>query len=317
METTPCILCGKEDNPAAIEENGYTGRKCAQCGLIYVSPRPSPEEIAALYEHDRAHFSLASHLAGSRGNRLGARHTIRIIRNFIRKGSVLEIGAGTGYFLHEARRAGFEVFANELNPALAGHIAKHFSIPCSSEPLHDSLFGNRRFDIIYHRDVLSHFYDPIAEFDTMHALLKPGGFLVFETGNGGDISPEYFPLFESFQFPDHLFFFSEPNIRELLRKSGFEFMKCYRYSILLQLWIMKYLRVFLAPVRPGKRSADDEGAIESSDMQPPGLRPHDPIKQIIIDGAYLGLFVFRYIIGAVLPKKRRPQTLIVIARKRA
>src|SRR3990170_4015788 len=100
---------------------------------------------------------------------------------------MLEIGAGSGYFLYEARKKGFDVYANEYNPVLASFIQTKLGIPCASEVLHDGHFKGKKFDIIYHRDVLSHCFDPISDFRKLHGMLNPGGFMVFETGNGGDI----------------------------------------------------------------------------------------------------------------------------------
>ena len=57
MEDVNCILCGTASDYVLIEQDGYKVRKCPQCGLFYVSPRPSVEEIAALYENDSANIS--------------------------------------------------------------------------------------------------------------------------------------------------------------------------------------------------------------------------------------------------------------------
>jgi Zn ribbon nucleic-acid-binding protein len=58
METISCILCRVDDSFPIIQENGYTGRKCRRCGLIYISPRPSREDIKDLYAHDQAVISV-------------------------------------------------------------------------------------------------------------------------------------------------------------------------------------------------------------------------------------------------------------------
>ena len=58
----------------------------------------------------------------------------------------------------------------------------------------------------------------------MNERLKDNGFLIFETGNLGDVEEKYFKLFTSFQLPDHLCFFSDKNLKELLQRTGFEFI---------------------------------------------------------------------------------------------
>ena len=62
VETIGCILCGGAGNRVVIEENGYQGRRCDACGIIFVSPRPSREEVSAIYARDTAHVSSAHQL---------------------------------------------------------------------------------------------------------------------------------------------------------------------------------------------------------------------------------------------------------------
>ena len=88
---------------------------------------------------------------------------------------------------------------------------------------------------------MSHFYDPLGEFRRMRAALRPGGWLIFETGNGGDVDPKYFEHFSVFQYPDHLFFFSLANVLALLERSDFELVELHRYSVLPQLRALETL----------------------------------------------------------------------------
>ena len=141
---------------------------------------------------------------------------------------MLEIGAGAGYFLDEARNEGFKVYGIEFNDIQAEFMRSKFGIYCEESPLDVSLFDGMKFDIIYHCDVLSHFYDPVSEFRKINDKLKKNGIVVFETGNFGDVKKEYYRFVIKFQYPDHLFFFSEKNFKELLGRTGFEFIKIYR-----------------------------------------------------------------------------------------
>ena len=161
--------------------------------------------------------------------RLYARHHLRQIRRHARRGRLLEVGAGNGNVLVEARRRGFEVRGLEPNPIQAAFIRDKLGIPCF-ESL-DEVGRDRTvepFDVIYHRDVLSHFFDSLEEFSTLNDLLADGGTMVFETGIG-DVDHSYFRLIPLFQLPDHLFFFSDRNIDELLRRTGFIRVATRRY----------------------------------------------------------------------------------------
>ena len=155
---------------------------------------------------------------------------------------MLEIGAGAGYFLDEAKKEGFAAYGIEINNIKADFIRSKLGIPCEESPLDVSLFDGKKFDIIYHCDVISHFYDPISEFQKINDRLGEKGIVAFETGNFGDVKEEYYRFVAKFQYPDHLFFFSEHNLKELLGRTGFEFIKIYRYSILPELFISKMLK---------------------------------------------------------------------------
>jgi len=328
MEDIQCIFCDKGSDRVVIEENGYKGRKCPQCGLIFVSPRPTLSEILNLYSHNQAHLSAEMHLSGEFTRRLYARHNLAVIKRYGKGGSLLEIGTGAGYFLDEARKEGFEVYGIELNKIQANFVKNTLSIPCQETPLDESSFGGRRFDIIYHCDVLSHFYDPIAEFKKINRKSKDGGMLVFETGNLGDVDERHFSAFTEFYYPDHLFFFGENNLKELLKLTRFELVKKYKYCILAQLLISKASKratdfiKSLEGVRSSAKFSTTKAQPSStgeSGSDHPNKKAHGRSKVVVISlvsfiTRYF-LYLLRYNIGYVMPKKGRPQTVIVIAQK--
>src|ERR1035437_8075906 len=107
-QSITCPFCpgtGLDQDPIVIRENGYSGRKCPSCSLIYVSPRPVPSEIDEIYRQDHAHVSAVSQPSGI-SKRLHDRHTLRIIERRRGGGRLLEIGPGRGSFVSEARARG-------------------------------------------------------------------------------------------------------------------------------------------------------------------------------------------------------------------
>ena len=313
MEDIQCIFCNRSSDQIVIEESGFKGRKCPQCGLIFISPRPTFSEILNLYVHNQARASAQLRIYADFIKRLYARHHLAIIKKYIRSGSLLEIGAGAGYFLEEAKKEGFEVYGIELNKVQANFINHTLAIPCEESPLDESSFDGRKFDIVYHCDVISHFYDPIAEFRKTNDKLSDNGILVFETGNLGDVEEKYYRAFTEFQYPDHLFFFGENNLKELLKLTGFELIKIYRYSILSELLISKMSKKVLDFIkyRATTRNLGTDSAGEVASSSIGGVS----FKRLIKNAHGYFLFLVRYRIGYVTPKKGRPQTVIVIARK--
>ncbi|MGA3297075.1 MAG: class I SAM-dependent methyltransferase [Candidatus Bathyarchaeia archaeon] len=310
MENIQCIFCKKSTDIVAIEEDGYKGKKCPECGLIYVSPRPTRSEIHALYRSSssKTYFAKCQDVFGTLSTRLVARHHVRIIKTFLQKGSILELGSGTGEFLGEARREGFDVSGIELNPRLSRFINEELSIPCENRPLNSSSFDSKKFDMVYLCDVLSHYHDPLSEFRQINAKLRDGGFVVFETGNGGDIDPRYFRWFMSFQYPDHLFSFSVNNLLDLLSRTGFQPLRVYSFCILPELILWRALN-YLMRSRAIRRAKGGGNALSAR------VVPQNALKRIGTLGCVR--YLVRYKLGSLLHgMSKMPQTVIVVGRKR-
>lgn len=316
-----CIFCGHgAASDVVIRENGYDGRQCRACGLVYVSPRPRLEAIIDLYGHNEAHVSASSHLAAGYSKRLYARNALGIIRRHAREGDLLEIGAGAGHFLDEARRLGFRPRAIEFNGIQANYIRNTLGLECASQPLSSTPFPGVAFDVIYHCDVISHLYDPIGEFRDMHRALRPGGLLVFETGNIGDIAPRHYALFRKFQYPDHLFFFGRENLARLLEMTGFELVEIHGYAIQLDLLLERSrhrLRRLARRLLRGSSGHEPTGVAQApggESSQPPPAPQNRLVAALKRADQYLN-FVIRYRVGRWLPKGKRPQTMIIVARR--
>jgi 2-polyprenyl-3-methyl-5-hydroxy-6-metoxy-1,4-benzoquinol methylase len=324
MEDIACIFCKRRSDQILIEENGYKGRKCSPCGVIFVSPRPTLSETLNIYSHNQAQTSGEVHIARESIARLYARHNLAIIKRHVREGTLLEIGPGAGYFLDEARRAKFDVYGIEPNQTQANFIKNTLGVPCEETSLGQSSFNGKKFDIVYHCDVLSHFHDPIAEFKKINSKLNDDGLLVFETGNIGDVEEKYLSAFTAFNYPDHLFFFGENSLKELLKLTGFELVKTYTYSILVQLLVTKikgFKQVKEAIRGLGKannltRSLVDAGETTSgSTPRSVFARPRTVTIPFVSSVAGYLLYLIRYKLGRVMPKRGRPQTVIMVARK--
>lgn len=325
MEETTCIFCKIPSDHVVIEENGYKGKQCPQCGLIHISPRPSWEDIENLYGHDHAHVSAESHISNAYPKRLHARHHLRILRSFEKVGDLLEIGAGAGYFLDEARTLGFSPYGLEFNPIQASFIRSALNIPCEQSALNTSIFAGRKFDVVYHCDVISHFFDPISEFRKTNAVMRERSYLVFETGNFGEVDPIHFKHIPRFQYPDHLFFFNTDNLIRLLDETGFEFVRLYRYSIVPELLTLRILfgARELARSPAGKSEgrpvppSDERPLNELPAALPDSVNSPSAFRKCIRNASSYFNYVLRYKIGRIAPKPGRPQTMIVIAKKKS
>jgi 2-polyprenyl-3-methyl-5-hydroxy-6-metoxy-1,4-benzoquinol methylase len=231
------------------------------------------------------------------------------IRNYRKAGSILELGPGGGCFLSEARKRGYQPYGIELNPIEARWINENLHIPCESMPLGEASFGGKHFDIIYHRDVLSHLSDPIAVFREINRAMEKDGLLMFETGNIADVHEKYMKYFSQFSYPDHLFFFGEQSLKTLLEQTGFKCIRIYRETIFLQLLLQKVLWGI-------KDSLKDKNVIEDMELQkdlhPEGGRLSLK-RRLRLLYRYVGYYLSKF--GAIFPNKETPLKLVVVAQK--
>lgn len=292
----------------------------AVSAVLSTSRRAPPVTMCWTSTQVTVHTYLPSPTSHWYARRLRARHNLAIVSSFAEGGDILELGSGGGHFLDEARNRGFSPHGIEPNPIQAQFIREELGIPCEQLPLREVSFGGRRFDVIYHCDVLSHFIDPLAEFAAMHRALKEGGVVVFETGNLADVGESYLSHIPSFQYPDHLYFFGMRSISQLLEQTGFELTRTYIYSILPQLAASRVFTACKTLLHRADSSSSCPAAIavreeSHSDRSREFVRRLGP-KALIARGGQRAKHILRYRIGLVAPKHGRPQTVVAVARRR-
>lgn len=102
--------------------------------------------------------------------------------------SLLDIGCGGGLISEPMARLGAQVTsidASEQNIAVATQHAMHggLSIDYRAMPPEDLATENRQFDVVLALEIIEHVADTDAFYDTLAALVKPGGLLIMSTLN--------------------------------------------------------------------------------------------------------------------------------------
>jgi 2-polyprenyl-3-methyl-5-hydroxy-6-metoxy-1,4-benzoquinol methylase len=344
MQDIGCIFHGgmSSDFPVVFTENGFTARKCPRCNLIFVSPRPSLKEISNLYGHNEADEYARRYVTEGFSRRLYAKHALSILKRHAPNGSILDVGAGAGYFLDEARRYGYQVFGIEMNPIEAEFMKSSLRIDCETSPIHET-YKDMKFEVVSTFNVLSHLYDPIADFQAMSERLKKSGIMLIETGNLAEVRSAYYGHYGRFLLPNHLFFFGEESLRLLLRDCKLDIVEIRRFSILPQIiiagplrWLVK--KLLQMPVSTQKESAPTvEHAANGGelDMEVAGNDCYGSspsaisggggghlqflstrLSPVLVNGKSLLWYLLRTSVGGWLARKGTPQTVIVVARKR-
>lgn len=231
MIAVSCYFCGSNVSHPYAEENGYRLVKCAECGLLYVNPRPAENEVAEAHRYGE-HTNKRLYVA-SRYDRGAIARYQEILRDFYgdelgqRSRSWLDIGCGWGEFMEalEAYSNGrVRVTGTEPNQ-LKREAAQKRGLPVDYFDL-DSHEG--RYDVLSLLNVYSHLTDPKVILRSWSRLLNPGGELFLETGDTANLSSE--AHYRPFYLPDHLHFASEEIVRRLLEEIGFEIVAVRKYQ---------------------------------------------------------------------------------------
>jgi 2-polyprenyl-3-methyl-5-hydroxy-6-metoxy-1,4-benzoquinol methylase len=226
-EKIACNLCGSREHTVLATRdrwlNPLTNVICTQCGLIRVDPMPTGAELDRYYtDHYRLHYQSTPEPTPKSIDRgaKGAHKRLSFLSKLIRPGGrVLDVGAGGGEFLAEAKRLGFEVEGVEPSVGFARYAERTYGVTIHMAPLDKIDFGGRKFDLVHSYHVFEHLRDPLASMKLVHSLLVPGGyFYVAEP----DMAERRTPT-GIFHFA-HVHGFTYETLRMMAEKAGFEWM---------------------------------------------------------------------------------------------
>ena len=202
-------------------------QQCDACGFRFVNPRPVKSEIGRYYQSDDyiSHGVKRRDLV-SRVYRLARifsiRHKFSIVKKYCKPGSVLDIGCGTGEFLAYCRSKGFQVSGVEPNEQARNFAKDENKIPVAGQ-LDSSAGGAGSFNCITMWHVLEHVHELDETIGQIKRLLSPGGVFIAAVPNSNSWDAvKYGPYWAAYDVPRHLYHFTEPAMRMLAEKWGFE-----------------------------------------------------------------------------------------------
>ena len=229
-----CPACGTAPTSPLTLANGAPLRQCPACKLAWWDwPEFDPsafydqnyfqsEQSAKGYDDYASLEPGVRKTARARLTRLAAlrkRFASRLLADG-RPPRLLEIGCGTGCFLDEAARAGWDADGIEVSEYAAQQAQQRgLSVVCG--PIEEIDVPAEEYDCIVLWDVIEHVRDPAQTIRMAAAGLKRGGLLALSTG---DITSWCARLsgrrWHLFNLPEHLFFFSPRALELLLANAG-------------------------------------------------------------------------------------------------
>lgn len=242
-ETVACNMCGSltsTPRPSLTRfvelQSPYEVRQCANCSLIYMSPRPTPDELIAMYLREPYFSEDNADRGASRLDFYGTR-MLRLERARPGRGQLLGIGClEGGYALEVAKSRGWQVHGVESSEILADYARKHLNFEVETVHGWDlSALEDGRFDAVYTHS-FEHFSDPRYVLEQVRRVLRPDGIFMVEVpyqfhsfkdrvrrivvGLLGERRRLIFKNVVPYAF--HLYYFSPVTLRRLLAQQGFD-----------------------------------------------------------------------------------------------
>ncbi|CAM4180780.1 MULTISPECIES: class I SAM-dependent methyltransferase [Flavobacterium] len=195
--------------------------------ILKTDPQPSLEKLPSYYESEdyishtdgkRTLFEKMYHLV----KKSAIQKKVNLLSKYNTKGSVLDIGAGTGDFLIAAKKSDWNTTGIEPSgKAKKIAIDKGVSFENSLADL-----KNESFDVITMWHVLEHVPNLEFQIAELKRLLKPNGTIIIAVPNFKSYDAKYYKSFwAAFDVPRHLWHFSKKGIDLLFQKQNMKLIK--------------------------------------------------------------------------------------------
>ncbi len=221
-----CHVCGGVRVYYLFSTSDYRVVRCEDCGLVFLNPQPSDDELARIYgaNYFLGSDSDTSRQAVSEIKWATARLYLSEISRYcgLDSGHLLEVGCGDGDFLTLAEADGWRVTGIEYSPAACEKARQRLK---NGEVLNGELqtagLPAEQFDLCVLSDVIEHVRSPLDFLQEIHRVLKPGGTLFIATPAIDSWSARFLrQKWMEFKV-EHLTYFDRQTVQTLLFKSGF------------------------------------------------------------------------------------------------
>lgn len=234
IEVTRCAVCGADE--AETVSYGWdrllglpgTFRmcRCRECGLLYLNPRPTEEEMLQYYPEEYEPYSRAiddEPWFQRLNRRYGMSKRCRAVMAYEPGGRLLDVGCATGNFLYEmARRGTWETYGVEPNSKAAQYARQRLGLNVFTGTLRQARFPDDYFDVVSLWNVLEHLHDPMGDLREVNRVLRHGGLLVLSLPNVESLDAWLFGQYwVGWDIPRHLHVFPRPTLKRLLAATGF------------------------------------------------------------------------------------------------
>jgi SAM-dependent methyltransferase len=173
-----CNICGSDRVQTVDPE--FNLCRCDSCGYVFDSPRPSVAEVARFYSQPGKYDPWLQQERAR--DRLWKRRLQKLLPHRA-SGSLLDIGAGIGQFLHHAKPLFAQATGTEVSNSAVLIATEKYGLDLLAGQVEDLNLAPSSFDNITLFHVLEHVPDPARLIYRCRDLLRPKGVLIIAVPN--------------------------------------------------------------------------------------------------------------------------------------
>ncbi len=227
-----CDLCGADDAQPVIDLRDRMFRstsstfqlvRCRRCGLHYLNPRPTIDEIGKYYLEDYAPF--ARNGIAARVKSLTVDRDVKLLWHFLRPPArVIDVGCATGDLLQAVRAHGNpNVLGIEPSEHAAERARERWGIDVLNSTLEQACLPDASIDVAILSHTIEHLPSPSTTLSELRRVITPSGALILWLPNVESLAARLLgEWWIGHDAPRHFYGFTPDTLTRLLRLQGFQ-----------------------------------------------------------------------------------------------
>src|SRR5438270_7651492 len=166
-----CPVCGSAARHSAKLDNGYKLGECVTCALLFAYPRPTLEQLKAVYEPPPP--GVFTDCSPEESRKVGLEYQKLMNSTACTGKKVLEVACNTGFALYGLQQLGYEVTGTDLSESTIRFGREHYGLRrlyCSEFPPAGEA---GMYDVVIASHIIEHVISPRDFVAQCARFLKP------------------------------------------------------------------------------------------------------------------------------------------------
>lgn len=194
--------------------------ECRKCRFGFV-PKENQSHITD-YSHYKDRCTAEETMHGNQWLKIQVNlDRYSLIRRFMPKGRILDVGSGWGHFVLAGRQTPYDVTGVEVSTESCFFATHELEVSVRNISFYD-LDEPSTYNVVTMWDVLEHIHDPERFTQKAHIVLKDNGIVVIKVPRADALIARILGKYWWHLGSGHVNYFSISTITQLLKKSGFQ-----------------------------------------------------------------------------------------------